>query len=77
MWSRIFPPTTAFSLPHDRGGDENSHLYLRELDGTERDLTPSDKVKANFVAWSFDRKSFFFTTNERETKRFLIFWIDI
>src|SRR5215218_3132155 len=57
-----FPNDARILYEYDRGGNENSHLYLRELDGTERDLTPGDKVKADFIAWSHDRKSFFFRT---------------
>ena len=38
-------PNGRFIYTYDRGGNENNHLYLRELDGTERDLTPGEKVK--------------------------------
>jgi dipeptidyl aminopeptidase/acylaminoacyl peptidase len=62
---------------YDRGGNENSHLYLRELNGTERDLTPGDKVKATFYGWSHDRKSFFFGTNERDQRFFDIYELPI
>ncbi|HKO63295.1 MAG TPA: S9 family peptidase, partial [Pyrinomonadaceae bacterium] len=55
---------------YDRGGNENSHIYLRELSGNERDLTPGEKTKASFVGWSHDRKSFYFTTNERDARFF-------
>ena len=65
-----FPNDARFIYTYDRGGNENNHLYLRELDGTERDLTPGDKVKANFLGWSHDRKSFFFSTNERDARFF-------
>ncbi|MDQ6808184.1 MAG: S9 family peptidase [Verrucomicrobiota bacterium] len=68
-----FPGDARFLYTHDTGGNENSHLYLRELDGKERDLTPGDKTKANFLGWSRDRKSFFFSTNERNPKFFDIF----
>ena len=54
-----FPNDARFLYRHDRGGNENEHLYLRELDGTEHDLTPGEKTKANFLGWSFDRQSFF------------------
>src|ERR1051325_4605850 len=33
-----FPKDTRFLYTYDRGGNENSHIYLRELDGSERDL---------------------------------------
>ena len=68
-----FPNDARILYTYDRGGNENSHLYLRELNGTERDLTPGEKVKANFVEWSFDRKSFFFTTNERDPRFFDVY----
>ena len=72
-----FPNDTRILYTYDRGGNENSHLYLRELDGTERDLTPGDKVKANFVGWSHDRKSFFFSTNERDPRFFDLYEMPI
>jgi dipeptidyl aminopeptidase/acylaminoacyl peptidase len=72
-----FPKDTRFLYRYDRGGNENEHLYLRELDGSERDLTPGDKVKANFLGWSHDRKSFFYSTNERDARFFDIFEMPI
>jgi dipeptidyl aminopeptidase/acylaminoacyl peptidase len=68
-----FPTDARFLYTYDKGGNENSHLYLRDLDGSERDLTPGDKTKANFLRWSQDRKSFFFSTNARDPKFFDIF----
>lgn len=54
------PNDARFLYRHDVGGNENEHIYLREVDGSERDLTPGEKTKANFLQWSHDRKSFFF-----------------
>jgi dipeptidyl aminopeptidase/acylaminoacyl peptidase len=68
-----FPNDSRFVYRYDKGGNENEHLYLRELDGTERDLTPGEKTKANFLKWSQDRKSFFFSTNQRDPKFFDIY----
>lgn len=72
-----FPNDTRILYTYDRGGNENSHLYLRELNGTERDLTPGEKTKANFLGWSHDRKSFFFSTNERDPRFFDIYEMPI
>jgi len=72
-----FPNDSRFLYSYDRGGNENDHIYVRELDGTERDLTPGEKVKANFVEWSHDRKSFFFSTNERDPRFFDIYEMPI
>jgi len=67
------PTDARFLYRYDKGGNENEHIYLRELDGSERDLTPGDKTKAEFHTWSQDRKSFFFGTNARNAKFFDIF----
>jgi dipeptidyl aminopeptidase/acylaminoacyl peptidase len=68
-----FPNDARILYTYDRGGNENNHLYVRELDGAERDLTPGEKTKANFLGWSHDRKSFFFATNERDQRFFDVF----
>jgi len=68
-----FPADDRFLYRYDKGGNENEHLYLHELDGKERDLTPGDKTKARFLDWSHDRKSFFFSTNTRDARYFDIF----
>ena len=68
-----FPVDARFLYRYDKGGNENEHLYLKELDGTERDLTQGEKTKANFLGWSQDRKSFFFSANRRDPKFFDIF----
>ncbi len=72
-----FPTDARFLYRYDKGGNENDHLYLRELDGTERDLTPGEKTKARFLGWSHDRKSFFFSTNARDPRYFDIFEMKI
>ena len=72
-----FPTDGRVLYTYDRGGNENSHLYLRELNGTERDLTPGDKTKASFLGWSHDRKSFYFSTNERDARFFDVYEMPI
>ncbi|HEX8354343.1 MAG TPA: S9 family peptidase [Pyrinomonadaceae bacterium] len=67
------PTDQRFIYTYDRGGNENNHLYVREADGTERDLTPGEKTKADFLGWSHDRKSFFYSTNERDPRFFDVF----
>jgi dipeptidyl aminopeptidase/acylaminoacyl peptidase len=72
-----FPNDARILYTYDRGGNENDHLYLRELNGSERDLTPGEKTKANFLGWGHDRKSFFFSTNERDPRFFDIYEMPI
>ena len=65
-----FPDDARVLVSADGGGDELNHLYVRERDGTLRDLTPGEKVKASFAGWSADGKSFFVTSNERNPQVF-------
>ena len=60
----------------DRGGDERNHLFVRELDGSEKDLTPGDKLKANFAGWQPDGSAFYVGTNERDPKFFDLYRYD-
>jgi dipeptidyl aminopeptidase/acylaminoacyl peptidase len=72
-----FPGDTRFIYTYDQGGNENSHLYVMGADGKELDLTPGEKTKANFLGWSQDKKSFFFSTNERDARFFDIYEMSI
>ena len=61
-----FPQDERFLYSSDSGGNELSHVYVRERDGSTRDLTPGAKVRASFEGWSDDDRSFFVSTNERD-----------
>lgn len=60
----------------DKGGDEQNHLFVREIDGSEKDLTPGDKLKANFEGWRPDGNAFYVSTNERDPKVFDLYRYD-
>ncbi|MET0855781.1 MAG: S9 family peptidase [Telluria sp.] len=60
----------------DSGGNENNHLFVRELDGAEKDLTPGDKLKASFAGWRPDGNAFYVTTNERDPRFFDLYRYD-
>ena len=63
-----FPADERFLYSSDRGGNELTHVYVRERDGSTRDLTPGDTVRASFAGWAFDDRSFFVSTNERDSR---------
>ncbi len=65
-----FPDDERFIYQADQGGNELTHVYIRELNGTVKDLTPGDSLKAMFLHWAEDEKSFFLSTNERDPKFF-------
>jgi dipeptidyl aminopeptidase/acylaminoacyl peptidase len=59
-----------FLYTSDQGGNELTHVYVREVDGTVKDLTPGAKLKAAFHSFADDGKSFFLSTNERDARFF-------
>ncbi len=71
-----FPTDDRILFTHDSGGNELNHLYVRETDGKERDLTPGEKLKASFSGWSGDRSAFWVQTNERDPRYFDLYRYD-
>ena len=68
-----FPKDRRILFTADSGGDELNHVWVRELDGSERDLTPTENTKASFKGWSEDASEFYVATNERDAKSFDIY----
>ncbi len=60
----------------DQGGNENNHLFLRDLDGKVTDLTNGEDTKERFWGFNNDRQSFFTTNNERDPQFFDLFQWD-
>jgi prolyl oligopeptidase len=66
----FFPGDDRFLYSADQGGNELDHVYVMEVDGKPRDLTPGEKLKAEFAGWSGDKKTFYVATNERDAQAF-------
>ena len=65
-----FPADDRVLYESDQGGNELGHLYVRERDGSVRDLTPGENLKADFLDWAQDDRAFFASTNERDARHF-------
>jgi len=63
----FFPKDDRILYTRDQGGNELNHLYVLK-DGQERDLTPGEKLKASFGAWTSDGSGFFVLSNERDAR---------
>ncbi len=72
-----FPEDERFIYLADVGGNELDHVYVRELDGSVTDLTPGESLKADFLGWAQDDRSFFISTNERDNRYFDIYEISV
>ncbi|HET9480318.1 MAG TPA: alpha/beta fold hydrolase [Candidatus Polarisedimenticolia bacterium] len=72
-----FPADERFVYTSDQGGNELTHIFVRELDGSVQDLTPGEKLKARFHGWSHDDRSFFIDTNERDERYFDLYEVAV
>jgi dipeptidyl aminopeptidase/acylaminoacyl peptidase len=67
VWATsYFPNDDRILFNMDNNGDEIDHLFVKNIDGTTKDLTPDKGAKARFYGWSKDQKSFFFASNKRD-----------
>ena len=64
------PNSDAFIYRADKGGNELSHIFLQEADGTVTDLTPGEKENARFSNWSKDKQYMYYGSNGRDARFF-------
>ncbi len=72
-----FPEDERILFKSDRGGNEITNLFVKEKNGTLRNITPDSTAKSEFLAWAADRKSFFYISNRRDKKLFDLYEMDI
>ena len=65
-----FPNDNRMLYTYDGGGNELNHVIVREEDGTHRDLTPGDSLKAGFGGWSANNQNYYLVTTERNQASF-------
>lgn len=74
----FFPHDNRILYDRDKAGNEIYHLYLRNEDGTVKDLTPfGDDRRSSFYGWAYDEKSFFFGSNKRDQRFMDIYEMDL
>jgi len=64
-----FPSDDRILFTSDKGGNEINHVYVRNQNGTIKDLIQDTAAKAQFAGWSYDKKLMYVTSNSRD-KRF-------
>ena len=62
-----FPEDDRILFRMDGNGDEIFKIFVKDSSGIQR-LTPAKNVRALFRGWSKDGKSFFYDSNERDSK---------
>jgi dipeptidyl aminopeptidase/acylaminoacyl peptidase len=71
-----FPDDDRVLFTADQGGNELHHVYVRLADGSVRDLTPGENLKAGFMGWNADGHTFYISTNERDARAFDVYAYD-
>ena len=70
--------TDQFIYSADKGGDENSHLYVKATNDTLiKDITPWPNSANSFLGWSKDKKSMYISSNKRDVKYFDLMKIEV
>lgn len=72
-----FPNDERMLMSADGNGDEINHIYVRELDGEIKDLTPTEGAKSSFYGWSKDKEAFYYGSNKRNPQYFDVYKLSI
>ncbi|MDV7138838.1 S9 family peptidase [Maribacter sp. TH_r10] len=72
-----FPNDNRMLYSADGNGDEIDHLYVRELDGSIKDITPAEGAKAGFYGWSKDKNHLYYGSNKRDPRFFDVYKLSI
>jgi len=73
----FFPEDERILYRMDNNGDEIFHLFVKNSDGTSKELTPAKGARASFAGWSKDKKSFFYQSNERDNRFMDLYEMDV
>lgn len=69
----FFPSDDRILISADQGGNELNHIYVQTPDGSLKDLTPGEEVKASFGGWHENGEVFYIWSNERDAAAFDIY----
>jgi dipeptidyl aminopeptidase/acylaminoacyl peptidase len=72
-----FPNDNRMLLSADGNGDEIDHLFVRDLEGNIKDITPEKGAKSSFYGWSDDDKYLYFGSNKRDPRYFDVYKMSI
>lgn len=65
-----FPDDNRIIYSSDKGGNEITHIFVQNPDGTTTDLIQDSTAKASFGGLSYDRKHLYYISNARDERFF-------
>ena len=72
-----FPDDERMLFSMDGNGDEINHIYLRDIDGSHKDLTPDEGKRASFYGWTKDKTGFYYSSNKRDARYTDLYEMDL
>lgn len=72
-----FPNDNRMLFSADGNGDEIDHLFVRDLNGNIKDITPTKGAKASFYGWSEDDQYLYYGSNKRDPRYFDVYKMSI
>ncbi|HEY0656403.1 MAG TPA: prolyl oligopeptidase family serine peptidase [Chryseosolibacter sp.] len=72
-----FPNDDRLIYTSDKGGNEITHIYIRNNNGSTIDLIQDSTAKASFGGWSYDKKNLYYTSNSRDKRFFDLFKVQV
>jgi dipeptidyl aminopeptidase/acylaminoacyl peptidase len=72
-----FPKDNRVLYGSDKGGNEITHLFIRNTDGGVSDLIQDSTAKAQFAGWSYDQKLMYYSSNSRDKRFFDLYKIQL
>jgi dipeptidyl aminopeptidase/acylaminoacyl peptidase len=71
------PGDRGFLYSAEKGGNELTHVYYRDKNGKDRDLTPGKKVKASYQGFNKTLTKFYVFSNKRNPKFMDLYEYDV
>lgn len=71
------PDNSGFIYTGDKGGNEITHIYLKQADGDVIDLIPDSTAKASFYGWNNEKTIMYYGSNQRDPSYFDLYKVDM
>jgi dipeptidyl aminopeptidase/acylaminoacyl peptidase len=72
-----FPKDDRVVYGSDKGGNEITHIFVRNNDGGSLDLIQDSTAKAQFYGWSYDQKLMYYASNSRDKRYFDMYKVQV
>lgn len=72
-----FPKDNRAIYGSDKGGNEITHIYVLNHDGSSLDLIKDSTAKAEFYGWSYNQKFMYYTSNSRDKRFFDLYKVQV